>query len=49
MYIVLETMQNFYMDVYHELVNIEMLGARLKSCIKLSGVLWNSNVLDYVF
>jgi len=38
-------MQNFYLDVCHELVNIEMLGARLKSCI----ILCNSNVLDYVF
>ena len=43
-------MQNFYLDGCHELVNIEMLGARLKSCIYGGGgVLWNSNVLDYVF
>jgi len=38
-------MHNFYLDVCYELVNIVMLGARLKACI----IFWNSNVIDYVF
>jgi len=41
-------MQNFYLDGCHELVNIEILGTRLKSCI-YGGVLWNSKAVDYVF
>ena len=45
MYIVLENYAKFLFGCCHELVNIKMLGARLKSC----RILWNSNVLDYVF
>jgi len=45
MYIVLENYAKFLFGCCHELVNIKMLGARLKSY----RILWNSNVLDYVF